>query len=43
MEMRSLMEFGTKQTRFKRQKRKLRVSGRNLKDYFGMQTLDDSN
>jgi DNA-binding protein H-NS len=41
-EMHGVMDFGTKETHLKRQKRKLRVSGRNITDYFRKRTVDSS-
>jgi hypothetical protein len=43
LEMPGVMDFGTKETRFKRPKRKLRISGRDLMDYIRKHRLDESN
>ena len=43
LEMPGVVDFGTQESRFKRPKRKLRISGRDLMDYIRKHTVDESN
>jgi len=43
LDMPGVMDFGTRESRFKRPKRKLRVSGKGLGEYIRQHILDESN